>query len=48
MEMKTVGEGDLLTACTGEEGVVVGFLFLASRALQTRLEKKQMPVNRLR
>ena len=41
MEMKTVGEGDLLTACTGEEGVVVGFLFLASRALQTRLEKKE-------
>ena len=36
--MKIVG--DLLTACTGVEGVVVGFLFLASRALQTRLEKK--------
>ena len=42
MEMKTVGEGDLLTACTGGGGeVVVGcFLFFASRALQTRLEKK--------
>ena len=44
MEMKTVGEGDLLTACTGGGGggeVVLGcFLFFASRALQTRLEKK--------
>ena len=43
MEMKTVGEGNLLTACTGRGGgeVVVGcFLFFASRALQTRLEKK--------
>ena len=30
-DMKTVGEGDLLTACTGGggRGVVVGFLFLA-------------------
>ena len=43
MEMKTVGEGDLLTACTGGgvgEVVVGCFLFFASRALQTRLEKK--------
>ena len=40
-DMKTVGEGDLLTACTGGEGVVVGFLFLASRAIQTRREKKE-------
>ena len=43
MEMKTVGEGDLLTACTGGGGgggVVGCFLFFASRALQTCLEKK--------
>ena len=41
MEMKTVGEGDLLTACTGGGGSGCGlFSFFASRALQTRLEKK--------
>ena len=43
MEMKTVGEGDLLTACTGRGGGGSGcglFSFFASRALQTRLEKK--------
>ena len=43
MEMKTVGEGDLLTACTGGGGGGGGggcFFFFASRALQTRREKK--------
>ena len=34
--MKTVGEGDLLTACTGGGGGVG----LGAWALQTRLEKK--------
>ena len=45
MEMKTVGEGGFIDCLYRRGGgggeVVVGcFLFFASRALQTRLEKK--------
>ena len=41
MEMKTVGEGDLLTACTGGGGgVVVGCFLILRRALSKPVWKK--------
>ena len=43
MEMKTVGEGDLLTACTGGGGGgegLGGFFFFLRRALSKPVWKK--------